>query len=244
MAGLLKRLVRVLFEPPKTTSKPARSAATHDFARQNVRVIDRTRERERTQEKMAREDFLLNQIDEFREKAEKLQELLFSKENKVEELQGKATALQGLLEERQKQSKVVTDEMNQQIDKLISQVTDKVGVLEQSLAEKIADGCKLSDEQAAELKASLTEITAHLDTIKAELSDKIHSENVKCYRNTADLIKCMEDKLDHVTEVEKKSAKTHRCTVAILIFLILNFLGTAAIILNELGIIDKIMELF
>ena len=46
-----------------------------------------TQERERIQTEVEKEDFLLSQIDEFREKAKQLQDLLAAKENKVQELQ-------------------------------------------------------------------------------------------------------------------------------------------------------------
>ena len=65
-------------------------------------------ERERTRDTVQKEDFLLKQIDEFKEKARQLQGLLSSREDKVEELQEivqereeKAKQLQSVLEERQ-----------------------------------------------------------------------------------------------------------------------------------------------
>ena len=65
---------------------------------------------------MEKEDFLLSQIDEFREKAKQLQDLLAAKENKVQELQsivnereGKAEEWQHILVERQEEAdKIVT----------------------------------------------------------------------------------------------------------------------------------------
>lgn len=58
---------------------------------------------------MSREDFLLRQIDEFRERAKQLQSLLDSRETEAQELQTlvderqeKADALGQILEERQK----------------------------------------------------------------------------------------------------------------------------------------------
>ena len=47
----------------------------------------RNKKRERTHKTLENNDFLLTQIDEFREKAKQLQELLLSKESKVKELQ-------------------------------------------------------------------------------------------------------------------------------------------------------------
>ena len=57
---------------------------------------------------MDKDDFLLAQIDEFREKAKQLQEMLITKESKAKELQTivqerevKADELQQILDERQ-----------------------------------------------------------------------------------------------------------------------------------------------
>ena len=41
--------------------------------------------------------------------------------------------------------------------------------------------------QIAEVKALLENATAQLESIKTDLSEKVHSENVKCYRNIQDL---------------------------------------------------------
>ena len=65
---------------------------------QNVRLLNRnkpeesgqmhTQEQERTQKDVENEDLLINQIDEFREKAKQLQVLLEAKESKAAELLG------------------------------------------------------------------------------------------------------------------------------------------------------------
>ena len=183
MAGLLNRLARQLLKTkPQNQSRPiqrtASKAVTRPVADTKVNVIDRTIRRERTGEEVAREDFLLNQIDEFREKAQKLQDLLLSKESKVEELQtivdekeGKAKQLQNILDERQKQADVITEEMNQQIDKLIEKVTAKMSDIEASLGENLADNNKKNEEQTLQIKESLEALTSQLEALKADLSD-------------------------------------------------------------------------
>ena len=44
---------------------------------------------------------------------------------------------------------------------------------------------------------SLKELNDQLVSIKAELADKVHTENVKCFRNIQDLFKVMGDKVEH-----------------------------------------------
>ena len=55
---------------------------------------------------------------------------------------------------------------------------------------------------------SLTELNDQLVSLKAELSDKVHTENVKCFRNIQDLFKVMGDKVDTVSELEKQVGTT------------------------------------
>jgi len=57
------------------------------------------------------------------------------------------------------------------------------------------------------------------------LSDKVHSENVQCYRNLADLLKSVEEKLDRANEIEKRVISVHKCTVAVIVLSVINMLG-------------------
>ena len=252
MAGLLHTLARQLFgtkptSSSRTTDKTASRTASKP-ASDLHNVIDRTNRRERTQEEVAREDFLLNQIDEFREKAQKLQDLLLSKESKVEELQtivdekeGKAKQLQDILDERQKQADVITEEMNQQIDKLIEKVTEKMSEIEASMGENLANSNKISEEQTLQIKESLEALTSQLETLKSDLSEKVHTENVKCYRNVADLLKCVEDKVDGALMIVDRVSSVHKCVIAVMIFAIINMLGLAALVLYDLGIFQMLI---
>ena len=253
MAGLLKTLARQLFgtklqNQSRPIQRTATKAVTRPVSDTKVNVIDRTIRGERTGEEVAREDFLLNQIDEFREKAQKLQDLLLSKESKVEELQiivdekeGKAKQLQNILDERQKQADIITEEMNQKIDKLIEKVTVKMSEIEGSIGENLADNRKMSEEQTLQVKEALEGITSQLETIKADLSEKVHSENVKCYRNVADLLKCVEDKVDGTLLVNNKVSSVRRGVTAVIILTIINMLGLAALVLYELGIFQMLI---
>ena len=94
--------------------KKARTNPAADHIRKPIKVsIKQTRERKH--EKLDKDDFLLSQIDEFREKAKQLQEMLSSKELKANELQSiveereeKAEELQQILDERQEKVDGIT----------------------------------------------------------------------------------------------------------------------------------------
>ena len=121
MAGLWQMVFRQL-QPRKKRMVP-----------QNVRLLNRnkpeesgqmhTQEQERTQKDVENEDLLINQIDEFREKAKQLQVLLEAKESKAAELQslvderaGKAQELEHILTERQEEADKIVTEFGRKVD--------------------------------------------------------------------------------------------------------------------------------
>ena len=218
-----------------------------------VTAIDRTMKRERTNKEVEREDdYLLSQIDEFREKAQQLQSLLLSKESKVMELQHivderevKAKELENILNERQRKADGITAEVAKQIDALIEKVTAKMDEIGVSIEKEVADGQKITTEQMEELKETLASVNAQLETIKGELSEKVHTENVKCFRNISDLFKGMDEKVDSIQSaeaaVDKKVKSVHKCTIALIVLTIINMLGVTAVILMELGVFKMFM---
>lgn len=269
MAGLLEKIAKRLLasdEPKRTTGRTtSQRQVVHDVKVKPVApvvgpepetsqveptlvatAIDRTLKRERNQREVGRED-LLTQIDEFREKAQMLQDLLLTKESKAMELQSivderevKAKELEYILNERQKKADGITEEVAKQIDNLIEKVSAKMDEIGVAIENDVKDGKEFSEQQANELKESLEGLNAQLETLKADLSEKVHSENVKCYRNTADLFKTMDEKLDAIKTVEdgvdQKVKAVHKCTIAIIVLTIINMLGLTAFALYEMGI--------
>ena len=126
-------------------------------------------------------------------------------------------------------------------DKLIEKVTAKMSEIEASLGENLADSHKISEEQTLQMKEALEALTSQLETLKADLSEKVHSENVKCYRNVADLLKCVEDKVDGTLLIEKKVSSVHKRVTAVIVLTIINMLGLAALVLYELGIFQMLI---
>ena len=78
--------------------------------------------------------------------------------------------------------------------------------------------------------------------VNSDFSDKVHSENVQCYRNLADLLKSVETKLDKANEIEKKVLSVHRCTIAIIVFSVINMLGLIGLALCELGVFQLLFK--
>lgn len=248
---------------------------------------------------MDKDDFLLAQIDEFREKAKQLQEMLITKESKAKELQTivqerevKADELQQILDERQEKVDGIEAEVARQIDQLIERVDGKmqeiqrqmgtevatisqsmrseldllnrnisgeVNGLERSLSDEIKsigqnfggnleETKKMNEEQREEVRSilnqsnvqmldSLGKLHQQLEALKAELSDRVHTENVKCFRNIQDLFKAMGDKLDNVSDVEKNVNTVKTFAIALVGLTVINTLGFIAIALFSLGIL-------
>ncbi len=185
-------------------------------------------------------------------KVQELQEI-------VDEREIKAKELEYILDERQKKADGITEEVTRQIDSLIDKVSEKMEAIGASLGMSLQDGQKinerqleelkntlgdlngqqleeikgalgsLSEQQAEELKNALSELNAQLEVVKSDLSDKVHSENVQCYRNLADLLKSVEGKLDKANEIEKKVISVHKCTIAIIVLSVINMLGLAGL---------------
>ena len=110
----------------------------------------------------------------------------------------------------------------------------------------LKDGQKLSEEQITQLRETLGSLTEQLDTIKGELSEKVHSENVKCYRNIADLFKGMDEKLDAAKEDNQtminKVDGVRKCAVVVIVLSILNMLGLTVLALFELGVFQMFIK--
>ena len=186
-------------------------------------------------------------------KVQELQEI-------VDEREIKAKELEYILDERQKKADGITEEVTKQIDSLIDKVAEKMEAIGASLGNQLQDGQKinerqleelkdtlgvlngqqleeikgalgsLSEQQAEELRNALSELNAQLEVVKSDLSDKVHSENVQCYRNLADILKSVETKLDKANEIEKKVISVHKCTKAVIVLSVINMLGLAGVV--------------
>lgn len=212
-----------------------------------------------------KDDFLLSQIDEFREKAKQLQSLLATKENKVQELQeiveereGKAKELSDMLDERKDAADRVVAGVRSQIDTMVGQVDAKMKELNETFAERLAENALNSTEQYEEVKklidsqneeirgiideqnGKLAEIVAGvqepLEKIKGDINDKIHTENVKCYRNIQTLFEESDKKTELIkSEVAELLAVKGYIKVVSAVSIV-NLVGLAVLLLHSFGL--------
>ncbi len=225
---------------------------------------------------MEKEDFLLSQIDEFREKAKQLQSLLATKENKVQQLQeiveereGKAKELSNMLDESKDAADKVVAGVKTQIDGMIAQVDAKMKELNETFAERLAENAVNSTEQNEEIKKTLGSqyeevkqlidsqneeignivgkenekisetvlgMKEQFDKLKQDVNDKIHTENVKCYRNIQTLFEDSDKKTELIkTEItDLLATKTYLKIISAVT--VVNFVGVIVLILHAFGI--------
>ncbi len=204
--------------------------------------------RERITENVENEDFLISQIDEFREKARHLQGLLASKENKVQQLQeivaereGKAKELSDMIEERQDAADRVVAGVGAQIDGMVEKVDAKLNELNETFAERLAENAVNSTDQSEEVRSLIEEenkkltetvesLNGQFDKIKNEICEKIHTEDVKCYRNIQTLIDESDKKLEEMEEKIQKLSSTKTMLGIIIVIALLNAAAAAAVI--------------
>ena len=243
MSGLLLELRRQIAHNRRKAAYEERMRASAQEKPQEV-FSQKTKEtkpdteiqpevQERKVNVVSREDFLLSQIDEFRERAKQLQSLLDSRETEAQELQTlvderqeKADALGQILEERQKKADGFTAEVEKQIDRLIGKVSAKMEEIEVSMKEDVADGKRLNEEKAKELT-----------TEKTEISEKVHTENVKCYRNISDLFRSMDERLDKLTVMESRMHPVRIFSLTGMILGIVNLVVLLLVLLVSVGVI-------
>ena len=224
-----------------------------------------TQEQERTQKDVENEDLLISQIDEFREKAKQLQALLVTKEDKVQELQNivdereeKAKELQHVLNARKSEADVLLTGVHGQMEEMINReeekesesnrvskyleymvrVEEKLNALSEKIAADVSDSTGRTAEQTAQMQASLQEISQQLDSMKLELAEKIHTEDVKCYRNMQDLIKELTVKLEENDTLEKSLNTVKGYAKCLTWFSVINFVVLVAFILYSLGVFN------
>ena len=300
MSGIFdRRAKRFISTEQAERAVPSRTVMASRVARDDVNRSERVQKKENNIQ-MDKDDFLLTQIDEFREKAKRLQEMLNTKESKAEELsviveerEAKAEELQQILDERQEKADGITAQVAKQIDVLIesvhmnagmdslgrqvssdmdnlgSSVSGQIGNLGQSLGTEISgisqnigqsldfgdtleQTRRITEEGTAAVTSAVNEANAHmlqslkelndqLVSIKAELADKVHTENVKCFRNIQDLFKVMGDKVDTVSELEKQVGTTKTFAVISTVLAIINTFGFVVIALYILGFFGSIL---
>lgn len=237
---------------------------------------------------MEKEDILLQQIDEFREKAKQLQQLMLTRESKakalqsvVDEREAQASELEDLISVRQGEADKIMGDVAQKIDVMSSDVRQEMSGLSQAVSKEVSgltqnltheitqstektrqavetaaqnmidqntrslEGLKEQLEQLGHLEQIgelSTEMNSQIITLKADIVEKIHSEDVKCYRNIQASMdeqsrllsegdektrQYVQEQMDDMELRLREQAKRLKVSLA---FSVLNFLGIIGIL--------------
>ena len=237
---------------------------------------------------MKKEDFLLQQIDEFREKAKQLQQLMKNREIKAKELQGvvdereaKANELDSLIHVRKGEADKIMKNVSVRIDTMSAGVRNEMSDLSDSLSKEVSgltqnlthelnqsaektrqvveaatqnmidqntrslEGLKEQLEQLGhkeQINELSTEMNSQITTLRTDIADKIHAEDVKCYRNIQASMdqqskllsegdektrQHIQEQVDNLSQQMRSQSRLSKVTLA---FTILNFLGVAGIL--------------
>lgn len=237
---------------------------------------------------MEKEDFLIRQIDEFREKARQLQQLMQSREIKAQELQGvveekeaQASELDDLIDVRRGEAEKIMNNVTESIDKmsvgvreemsgLSDTVSREVGGLSQNLTQELnqstvktcravetatqnmidqntrsLEGLKEQLEQLGrqeQIGELSTEMNSQITTLKTDIAEKIHAEDVKCYRNIqasleeqGKVLTERDDKLrrfirEQVDTLNQQAKRQFILSIVSLAFSVLDFFGVVGIL--------------
>lgn len=176
-----------------------------------------------TENTIQKEDVLLDQINELKKKAESLQRVLAVREQRVEELgqiisdrEEKVKELDVAIESRREAADQLIVGVTVQIQEMIQALDKQMELLdvkaerqlkqigensEQQKEQLKSIEClqqqlnENSGQQQEELKTALNELNERLESFKFELGDRVHTENVKCYRNIKSLFTELDGKL-------------------------------------------------
>jgi len=200
-------------------------------------------------------DDLLAQIDAFRQKAEQLQELIAKKQERAEQLkniveakESQVQGLEGLLAKSHEQNQEMANDLKSnvygQINQLRQDMNSQILAMSGEVKNQIDSvTASLSSLQGADLEGVTNEVKSlksNMDELQNAITEKVHSESVASYRNTADLLK---DINIEPTEEEKKGrqrlegqVKGTRGSIRFLtVFSIVNFALLAVLSLFTMG---------
>lgn len=176
-----------------------------------------TTEREKTFESVRREEMFGRQMEELKEKERQLQQQM---------------------EQFSKGMDAKLAQVSIQMDSGLENLNGKLDSGLESLNGKLNSGLEGLN---GKLDLGFGSIEKKLDVCKGELSDKVHSENVKSYRNVQALVEELTERLEAKEQGGERKKSARGLLRAVLIVGILNLLAMAGWILYELGIISMFL---
>ena len=171
------------------------------------------------------------QVAELKQQVELLNSLMEVKENQVKELE-----------------KAMDNNNTEQINKLINQIEERFDKLERKLdagVDSTIDTADLEYRLSNTIESKMTGVTARMDELAKSgsgnndeivnvISENVHNESVKCYRNIQVILEEIQKKLD---AIENKKVSLLGTTACVVITMLLSLGNLALIVLRILEII-------
>ena len=205
----------------------SRSRADYDLARSNV-IRELGRENSE----------LTAQVNELKQETEILRDLIRRKEAEIRDIRS-------AVEEREFEDMNI-NEMADKIEAKLNELEAKVDAqaalntdnIEEKLTvimeEKTQAFSKKADELADKMYAVTRDSGVDSDQIVNIISENVHNESVKCYRNIQSILEEMDDKL---TAIENKKVSISGTTALVVITMLISMGNLALIVLRILGMI-------
>ena len=190
------------------------------------------------------EDLLLQQIDAFRDKATQLQELIAQKEHKAAELEALVkekeainVKLQEELSKKQEEADNLVADVETQVDRMMQVVKNNMDQLELDIKGQVSDNQESYEEHNKNLQDTLKNVSAGLDTIQNELSEKTHSESVHLYRLIQDLLKEHDNSEEQALKAVEHYSSLKKLSVVVIVLLVLTLGVSIFSLILSLGVI-------
>lgn len=207
---------------------------------ENTEIRENTGAKDAKEQKLPGEDELLRQIDAFRDKAAQITRMINQRERRVKELEAlvrskedKNRELQESLNKKQAEADSLVVNLNERVDEVTAHVKQSLDAMETKLAATTDANRKASEETAESLKAAIGELQNGLSDVSDKVSEKIHSENVKEYRNIQDVLQEMDDREDRKADADAivlNQRKHKKILTALTVLGIIDLAGLAAAI--------------
>ena len=142
-------------------------------------------------------------------------------------------------EENRNELAALTADSRRAMEQMTAMTQDSRKAMEQITAEagrQIHEEVRQMSQQSEEVRQTIDEISGHVTGLKEELSQKIHTEDVKCFRNIKDLIDEQKPLFEEVGVSEKSMKPVKKYIYWLILFGVLDLVGIVVLGLIELGV--------
>lgn len=178
---------------------------------------------------------MTNRIDDkLAETEEKIDTQLITFNEKVD------SQLTTFNEKMDSQLTTFNEKMDSQLTALNGNINSQLASLDEKINTQLGENLTQTAQQTEEIKITVQEVKDSQESLKKDICEKIHSEDVKCYRNVKSLLEDQSEKFEQVTLSEeglKSIQKSFKGLKFLAVFALLDFVVLIGfIILYQMGV--------